>query len=114
MATIYHNPRCSKSRQTLALLREQGAEPEIIEYLRTPQSVSELQAILALPGLEASQLVRTKEQAWKDLGQDLGSLSSSEIVAILADNPKLLERPIVTHNGRACIGRPPENVLDLL
>jgi arsenate reductase len=111
---IYHNPRCSKSRQTLALLREKGIEPEIIEYLRRPQTAEELQALLALPGLAARDLVRVKEQGWQELGRDLASLDDAEIVAILADNPPLLERPIVVHGGRTCMGRPPENVLDLL
>jgi arsenate reductase (glutaredoxin) len=111
---IYHNPRCSKSRQTLALLREHGIEPEIIEYLRTPQSAEELQALLNLPGLEAKQLVRVKEAAWREAKQDLAAMSDAEIVSALVDIPSLLERPVVVHNGRTCIGRPPENVLDLL
>lgn len=111
---IYHNPRCSKSRQTLALLRENGIEPEIIDYLRTPQSAAELQALLALPGVEAKQLVRVKEAAWREASYNLDALSDAEIVTILAENPVLLERPIFVHNGCVCLGRPPENVLDLL
>ncbi|MFT5126746.1 MAG: arsenate reductase [Rhodothermales bacterium] len=114
MTRIYHNPRCSKSRETVALLREQGIEPEIIEYLRTPQTVAELSALLEIPGIEAQQLLRVKDAAWRELQLELAALTDAEIVAILAAQPALIERPIVIHNGRACLGRPPENVRDIL
>ncbi len=112
--TIYHNPRCSKSRQTLSLLEEQGTTPEIVKYLETPPSVDELKTILAQLGFEsARQLMRTKEDVYKEM--DLGQVSDeSVLLEAMISNPKLIERPIVLANGKAALGRPPEQVLDIL
>lgn len=112
--TIYHNPRCSKSRQTLALLEEQGITPSIIKYLETPPSAAQLQAILDLLALQPRQLMRIKEAEYKTLGLDNESLSTDELIAAMIATPKLIERPIVLANGKAAIGRPPENVLAIL
>lgn len=112
--TIYHNPRCTKSRQTLALLQEEGIEPEIIEYLKTPPDAATLKRILSLLGLAPRELMRRKESAYKEQGLDDDSLSDDELIAAMVDNPVLIERPIVLANGRAAIGRPPENVLEIL
>lgn len=110
---IYHNPRCSKSRQVLALLEERGIEPEIVEYLKTPPTRAELKALLAKLGLKPEQLVRTGEELYKVKyrGRDL---SDAQWLDALAENPILLERPIVVSGGRAVIGRPPEKVLELI
>jgi arsenate reductase len=112
--TIYHNPRCSKSRQTLALLEENGVNPNVVEYLKEPPSASELQTILASLGDAVSQAVRKKESLYKELGVDTGDLSESALAEFLSANPSLLERPIVTKGKKAAIGRPPENVLVLI
>jgi len=109
---IYHNPRCSKSRQTLELIREQGVEPEIIEYLKQPLKVQELQNLLNLLKISASELVRSKESLFKELKLD--DANENEMLAAMAANPVLIERPIVVNGKRACIGRPPENVLEIL
>jgi len=109
---IYHNPRCSKSRQTLDLLRENGVEPEIVEYLATPPSVDDLRNIAELLGQAPATFVRKKECA--DAGIDPGALSDDELIVAMAANPAVIERPIVIGNGRAVLGRPPENVLTLL
>jgi len=112
--TIYHNPRCSKSRQTLALLEEQGITPSIVKYLETPPSAAQLQAILTLLAFEPRQLMRVKEAEYKALGLDDESLSNDELIAAMIATPKLIERPIVLANGKAAVGRPPENVLAIL
>ena len=112
--TIYHNPRCSKSRQTLALLEEQGVTPSIVKYLETPPSAAELQEILTLLALTPRQLMRIKEAEYKALGLDNESLTTDELIAAMIATPKLIERPIVLANGKATIGRPPENVLAIL
>jgi len=111
---IYHNPRCSKSRQTLQLLEERNLEPEVVEYLKTPPSREELEQILGMLGLEPRQLMRTKEAEYTDLGLDDPSLSRDQLLEAMVSNPKLIERPIVINNGKAAIGRPPETVLDIL
>jgi len=111
---IYHNPRCSKSRQTLQLLQEQGDQPEIVEYLKTPPSAAELAGILDLLGLEPRQLMRTKEAEYQENGLDDPALSREQLIAAMVAHPKLIERPIVIHNGKAALGRPPESVLDIL
>ena len=110
---IYHNPRCRKSRETLAIIEEKGASPEIIEYLKTPPSKQELQTILSKLGIQASQLVRKGEAIYKEnfKGKDI---SEAEWLDILVEYPKLIERPIVVEGNKAVIGRPPENVLELL
>lgn len=111
---IYHNPRCSKSRQTLQLLQEQGIEPEVVEYLKTPPSVEELDQILSLLDLEPRELMRKKEAEYKEAGLDNQELDRSALVAGMVANPKVIERPIVVADGKAAVGRPPESVLDIL
>lgn len=112
--TIYHNPRCSKSRQTLELLRERGIEPVIVEYLKTPPSAHELERILALLGLEPRQLMRRGESEYKANGLDDLGLPRQALVQAMVDHPILIERPIVLANGKAALGRPPEAVLAIL
>jgi len=111
---IYHNPRCTKSRLSLELLRNKGIEPDIIEYLTTPPSASELKSILTLLGISARDIIRDKEPEYKERGLSDTTLSEDQIIQILVDTPKLIERPIVVHNGKAAIGRPPENILEIL
>ncbi len=110
---IYHNPRCSKSRQTLALLREHGVEPDIVEYLKTPPSATELEHLLALLELQPRELMRHKEQEYRDLG--LAEVSDhGRLVQAMTEHPRLIERPIVVNGERAALGRPPEQVLEIL
>jgi arsenate reductase len=111
--TIYHNPRCTKSRATLALLEEHGIKPRIIEYLQTPPDKIELKAILSKLGIEAVQLVRKGEQIYKDEYAHT-TMSEGQWIAAMIAHPILIERPIVVHGNRAVIGRPPENVKQLL
>lgn len=113
-ATIYHNPRCSKSRQTLALLRERGVEPEIIEYLKNPPDQEQLNGVLALLKLEPRALMRRQEAAYKERKLDDPGLSREQLIAAMVENPILIERPIVLANGKAALGRPPENALEIL
>lgn len=111
--TIYHNPRCSKSRQTLELLRDKGIEPTIVEYLKDPPDADTLVSLLSMLNLSARGLMRTKEAAYKDLG--LSTITVEEdLVAAMVENPVLIERPIVLANGKAALGRPPEAVLEIL
>lgn len=110
---IYHNPRCSKSRATLALLQEHGIEPEIILYLERPPAQAALKRLLAKLGISAAQLVRRGEAEYKDLGLGAGS-SETSLLKAMASHPRLIERPIVVRGERAVLGRPPENVLALL
>lgn len=110
---IYHNPRCSKSRQTLALLEEKGIEAEIIKYLETPPSVDELQQLMVQLGItDVRQMMRTKEDIYKEL--ELKSADDAALFEAMANHPKLIERPIVVNNGQARHGRPPEQVLEIL
>ena len=111
--TIYHNPRCSKSRQTLALIQEQGIEPNIIEYLTSPPSETELDSILTMLGKEPEELMRRGEDEYKRhfKGRDL---SRSAAVSLMVQHPKVIERPIVVNGDKAAVGRPPESVLDIL
>lgn len=111
---IYHNPRCSKSRSTLELLRSRGIEPTVVEYLKTPPSAVELEAILEQLGLEPRQLMRKGEAAYKENRLDDPSLDRSALIAAMVANPVLIERPIVLADGKAAVGRPPENVLAIL
>lgn len=111
--TIYHNPRCSKSRNTLALLQENGVEPTIVLYLETPPDSSAIQALLKKLGIKAAELVRRGEEDYKTSGLGKDS-SEAELVAAMARYPKLIERPIVVRGNKAVLGRPPENVLALL
>ena len=108
--TIYHNPRCSKSLQTLALLRDNGVEPSIVEYLDNMPSSGQLKGILAKLGLGSRDILRTMEA--KEEGLDPGLEGDALIDAIVA-NPRVLQRPIVVSSDKACIGRPPERVLDI-
>jgi arsenate reductase (glutaredoxin) len=108
--TILHNPRCTKSRQTLALIVAHGFKPRIVEYLKNPPSVEELQTLLDLLGLNARQLLRKQESLYKELGLDDPSHSNDEIIRIMLEHPVLIQRPIVSYNGKALIGRPPEAV----
>lgn len=112
--TIYHNPRCSKSRQTLELLQQKNVEPEIIEYLQTPPDAEQLEYILDLLGLEPRQLMRTKENAYLENNLDNKSLSKQQLIKAMIENPILIERPIVVHGNQARVGRPPESVLEIL
>jgi len=111
---LYHNPQCSKSRATLALLRERGIEPRIVEYLEAPPSAGELAAILGRLGMQPRELLRTKEPAYRSAGLDDPSLSREELLALMVANPSVIERPIVVSGRRAAIGRPPEDVLAIL
>lgn len=112
--SIYHNPRCSKSRQTLQLLEQQGAEPEVIEYLKTPPDAETLKRLLKMLGLGPRELMRSKEPEYKASGADDASLSDAQLIDLMVANPKLIERPIVVKDGKAAIGRPPERVLEIL
>jgi len=111
---IFHNPRCSKSRQALELLTERGIEPEIIRYLETPPTEQELKDILNALDLRPRELMRTKEKEYKEQGLNSPDLSDEQLIAAMVATPKLIERPIVTANGKAALGRPPENVLSIL
>ena len=112
--TIFHNPRCSKSRATLALLGERGIEPRVVEYLKTPPSVEELRGLLAKLDIGPRELLRTGESAYGELGLDDPSLSEDELIAAIAANPILMQRPVVVCEGRAAIGRPPDQVLAII
>lgn len=111
---IYHNPRCSKSRQTLALLAQRGIQAKIVEYLITPPSAAQLQQILNSLNLSARQLIRTNEAEYEAHKLDDPTLSDIQLIAAMRKHPKLIQRPIVTCNGKAALGRPPENVLTIL
>jgi len=112
--TIYHNPRCSKSRQTLTLLQEKGVEPEIVEYLKTPPDTKTLKRLLDMLGLEPRDLMRKKEKEYKENGLANPDLSRDALIEAMVANPKLIERPIVIQGDKAALGRPPESVLDIL
>ncbi len=111
---IYHNPRCSKSRETLKLIQDKGIQPEVVEYLKHPPTSAELQDILHKLGLKPRELMRTKEDEYKENGLDDSSLSDAELIEAMIRIPKLIERPIVLANDKAALGRPPENVLGIL
>ena len=111
---IYHNPRCSKSRATLALLEERGIDVSVIEYLKEPPDEIELRQILDLLGIPARDLLRKGEDAYKQNNLKDESLSDEQLIAAMHKFPKLIERPIVVKGDRAVLGRPPENVLDLI
>lgn len=112
--TIYHNPRCSKSRQTLELLRRRGIEPQVIEYLQTPPSEADLKRILGLLGMAPRDLMRRGEPAYKERGLDDPALSQEALIAAMVESPILIQRPIVLANDKAALGRPPESVLGIL
>lgn len=111
--TIWHNPRCSKSRNAVALLEENGIDAEIVRYLDTPPSKEELAAVLKMLGITARELMRTKEEIYKTL--NLAEENNEDrLIAAMIENPKLIERPIIIKDGKAVIGRPIENIIDLL
>jgi arsenate reductase len=112
--SIYHNPRCSKSRQTLQLLQEQGIEPEVREYLKDVPTADELKQVLAALNISPRELLRVKEAEYKEAGLDNPELDDTAIIKAMTQHPKLIERPIVINGDRARIGRPPEAVLEIL
>jgi arsenate reductase len=112
--TIYHNPHCSKSRQTLALLQERDLAVEVVEYLKTPPDAGTLDALLQCLGREPRELMRKGEAEYRDLGLDDPSLDRAALIAAMAANPILIERPIVVNGARATLGRPPAAVLEIL
>ncbi|ADM97474.1 arsenate reductase (glutaredoxin) [Dickeya dadantii] len=113
--TIYHNPRCSKSRETLALLQQQGIEPEVVLYLETPPDAATLGNLLKQLGFAgARELMRRKEDLYRELNLADDSLTEAQLIQAMVTHPKLIERPIVIANGKAKLGRPPEQVLDIL
>ncbi len=112
--TIYHNPRCTKSRLTLQLLKDRGIEPTVIEYLKTPPDAKTLKNILDLLGLGPREFMRTKEEAYAANGLADESLDEAQLIAAMVANPILIERPVVLANGKAAVGRPPENVEEIL
>ena len=111
---ILHNPRCSKSRQTLELLQQRDIEAEVVEYLQTPPTAAELQRILTLLGLEPRALMRQDEDDYRTLQLDRPDLSREQLIAAMVEHPRLIQRPIVIRGNKAAIGRPPEAVLDIL
>ncbi|ENU1225106.1 MULTISPECIES: arsenate reductase (glutaredoxin) [Providencia] len=112
---IYHNPRCSKSRETLALLTDKGITPTVIEYLNTPPSVAEIKKLLEMLGFkDARQLMRTKDELYKELKLADDSLTQAQLIKAMHENPKLIERPIVVNGDKARLGRPPEQVSEIL
>ncbi|MDX1269540.1 MAG: arsenate reductase (glutaredoxin) [Oceanisphaera sp.] len=112
--TIYHNPRCSKSRQTLQLLEEKGESPEVVMYLDNPPSAEELTALLGKLGISARELLRSGEDAYKELNLKNKDLDEQTLIDAMVAHPKLIQRPIVVKGDRAVLGRPPENALELL
>ena len=112
--TIYHNPRCSKSCATLALLEARGLKPKIVDYLKTPPSAAELKAILRKLGLNPRDILRTGETVYAKLGLKTRELDDDALIAQMVKNPILIERPIVVAGNKAAVGRPPENVLAIL
>lgn len=114
MTTIYHNPRCSKSRASLEMLEAKGITPNIVKYLETPPNAEELTEILDKLGLKAEQIVRKGEAIYKKLGLADKTLSNTEWVSVLVENPQLMERPIVVNGDKAAIGRPIEAVINIL
>ena len=111
---IFHNPKCSKSRQTLELLEEHGRTPTIIEYLKTPPTAKKLKEIISQLGLAPRDLMRKKEAVYADCELDNQALSDDDLIGFMIEHPILIERPIVLANGKAALGRPPEQVLEIL
>ncbi|WP_422451018.1 MULTISPECIES: arsenate reductase (glutaredoxin) [unclassified Endozoicomonas] len=112
--TIFHNPRCSKSRQTLSILEEQGISPEVVLYLESPPDADQLRAILGKLGINARNLLRKGEQEFKDNNLKDPSLTEEQLINVMCEFPRLIERPIVVNGEKARIGRPPESVLEIL
>ncbi len=111
--TIWHNPRCSKSRNAVTLLEEKGIEAEVVKYLDTPPSKEELKEVLKMLGISARELMRTKEAIYKELNLK-EETDEDKLIEAMVENPKLIERPVVIKDGKAAIGRPIENIIDLL
>lgn len=112
--TLYHNPRCSKSRSALQLLEDRGLNPTIVRYLETPLNAAQLQALLDKLGISPRQLLRTGEDEYKTLGLSDPQLTDAQLIEAMVEQPKLIERPILVVGDKAVIGRPPENVLEIL
>ena len=112
--TIYHNPRCSKSRQALQLLRDKGIEPIIVEYLKTPPDKSTLKALLVMLAMEPRELMRRKEKEYKELGLADPAVDDEALLEAMIEHPRLIERPVVVNGDKAALGRPPEKILDVL
>jgi len=112
--TIYHNPKCSKSRQALQLLRDRGIEPRIVQYLKTPPDATTLETLLRKLGKRPRDLLRRKEAAYGELGLADSGLDDAALIRAMVENPILIERPIVVHGTKAALGRPPEEVLKIL
>ncbi len=112
--TLYHNPRCSKSRAALQLLEERDLQPVVVHYLDTPPSAAQLREVLEKLGLPPRQLLRSGEDEYRELGLANQALSDEELIKAMATHPRLIERPILIAGDRAVIGRPPENILELL
>ncbi|WP_460158662.1 arsenate reductase (glutaredoxin) [Pseudomonas sp. S3_E11] len=112
--TLYHNPRCSKSRGALELLETRGLTPTVVRYLETPLDAAQLERLLGKLGITARQLLRTSEDEYKDLNLADESLSQAQLIAAIAAHPKLMERPILEAGEKAVIGRPPEKILEIL
>ena len=111
---IYHNPRCSKSRAALGLIRDRGVEPEIVEYLKTPLDAEELRDLLGALGVSARELIRSGESTYRELGLADSASTEAELIAAIASHPTLMQRPVVRRGDRAVFGRPPEQVAELL
>lgn len=111
---IYHNPRCSKSRQTLALIRERSIEPEIVEYLKTPPSPDELKRIIDQLDIAPAELLRTGEKEYRELGLDRDDVDDNTVIEAMCEHPRLMQRPIVQVGEQARIGRPPEAAAEIL
>jgi len=109
---IWHNPRCSKSRETLGILEDEGFIPAVVRYLETSPSANEIRGTVALLGIKASDLIRKGESIYKELG--LANASEADLIEAMAAHPILIERPVVFHNGKASVGRPPKSVLSIL
>ena len=112
--TIYHNPKCSKSRETLSILEENKKTPEIVEYLKQPLSSQVLNDIVTKLNVSPKELIRTADQAYKDTGLDINSMTNNEVIEAICNHPEILQRPIVVCGDKAVIGRPPGNVLDII
>ncbi len=110
---IWHNPRCSKSRATLSLIEQHGLDPEIVEYLKTPPSADDIKSVLKKLRMRPRDLMRKSEAVYKELALDNDKLTDDQLVKAMAENPILIERPVVIFGARAKLGRPPEDVLDL-
>ena len=114
MTKIFHNPRCSKSRETLQLLQDKGIAPEVVLYLETPPDAKTLKDLLKKLGMKPRDLMRKKEAEYKEMGLNDDALTDDQLIAAMIECPKLIERPIVVHGKKAALGRPPEQVLEIL